>query len=115
MADRGRTLQPLDDVLGAEIVADLAEGPMRVELHAVIRDDPRRLLAAMLQRVEAQRRQRPRFGMAEHAEHAAFFVEMIVVEGVGRHSVRSVLAHLSPCAWIGWSRPLLSELASGLF
>ncbi len=53
---------------------------MGVELLAVIGDDAGRFLAAMLQRVQAKRRQRRGFGMAEDAEHAAFLVQMVVVE-----------------------------------
>ena len=56
---------------------------MGVELLAVIGDDAGRLLAAMLQRVQAERRQRRRLGMAEDAEHAAFLVQMVVVERIG--------------------------------
>ena len=48
------------------------------ELHAVIGDDSRRLLAAVLQGMQSQHRQRARIGMAEDSEHAAFFVETVV-------------------------------------
>ncbi len=51
-----------DHLLGAEILADMAEGAMGVELLAVIGDDAGRLLAAMLQRVQAKRHQRRRLG-----------------------------------------------------
>ena len=73
--------QACDDLLGAEIVADKAHAAMGVELLAVIGDDAGRLLAAMLQRVQAERGQRRRVGMAVDAEDAAFFVEMVVVAG----------------------------------
>ena len=55
---------------------------MGVELLAVIGDDAGRFLAAMLQRMEAERRQRRRFGMAEDAEHAALLVQMVVVQRI---------------------------------
>ena len=56
---------------------------MGVELLAVEGDDAGRLLAAMLQRVQAERRQRRRIRMAEDAEDAAFLVQLVVVEGNG--------------------------------
>ena len=51
------------------------------ELHAVIGDDAGGFLAAMLQGMQPQHRQRAGIGMAENAEHAAFFMQGIVVEG----------------------------------
>ena len=93
---------------------------MSMELCAVIRDDARRFLAAMLQRVQAQSRQRAGFGVTENPEDTAFLVEMIVVERIcgergGTAGRNNGIGHLTPCAWISWSRPLLSEFASGLF
>ena len=86
MADRGTAAQAPDHLLGAEIVADKAQSAMRVELLAVIGDDPGSLLAAMLQRVQTERRQRRGVGVAIDPEYAAFFVEMIASrsEGIGR-------------------------------
>ena len=63
---------------------------MRVELLAVIGDDARRFLAAMLQRVQAERGQRRRVGVAKDPEDAAFLVEMIRV-GAGRSSASAIL------------------------
>ena len=60
---------------------------MRAELLAVIGDNPGRLLAAMLQSVKAERRQRRRVGVAIHPEHAAFLVKMIRVQDIGRQAV----------------------------
>ncbi len=54
---------------------------------AVIGDDARRFLAAMLQRVQAERDDRRGVLPAEDAEHAAFVVEMIVGLG-GKQVVR---------------------------
>jgi hypothetical protein len=47
---------------------------------AVEADDTGRFLAAMLQRMQAERRQCCGFGMAEDAEDAALFVKRIAVE-----------------------------------
>ena len=51
------------------------------ELHAVIGDDAGRFLSAMLKRVQTKDGQRAGVGVAEDAEHAAFFVQGVVVEG----------------------------------
>ncbi len=84
MADRDRAGQAVDDVFRAEIVADQPRSAMRVELAAVIRDDAGRFLAAMLQGMQTERRQRGGVRMAIDPEHAAFFVEMIRVNAAGR-------------------------------
>ena len=65
-----------------EIVADQADVALDAELLAVEGDDAGRLLAAVLQRVQAERGQRRRLRMAEDAEDAALLVELVVVEGV---------------------------------
>ena len=81
MANRSTAAQPFDHLLGAEIVADEALSAMRVELLAVISDDPGGFLTAMLQRMHPERRERCRIGVAIDPEYAAFFVEMIGVQG----------------------------------
>ncbi|MEJ0044546.1 MAG: hypothetical protein WDM81_21025 [Rhizomicrobium sp.] len=67
-------------VLAAEDVADEARMPLRDEMALVIGDDAGRLLAAVLERMQAKDRQRAGIGVAEHAEHAAFLVELIVLK-----------------------------------
>ena len=62
MADRGVAGQALDHRAAAERVADQADRAVAVEVRAVEADDAGRLLAAMLQRVQAQRRVRRRRG-----------------------------------------------------
>ncbi len=51
------------------------------ELRAVIGDDAGGFLTAMLERVQAQHRQRARIRVAENAEDAAFFMQRVAVEG----------------------------------
>ena len=63
-----------------EAVADEAELALGVEDLAVEGDDACRLLAAMLQGVQAERRDRGGIRMAEDAEDAAFFAQRIAVE-----------------------------------
>ena len=53
-----------------------------VELRAVIGDDACRLLAAVLQRMQAERDDRRGVLPSEYAEHAAFVMKMIV--GLGQ-------------------------------
>ena len=67
----------------------MAHPAVGVELFAVISDDAGRLLPTMLQRVQAERGQRRRVGMAVHPEHAAFLVEVVRIEGIGRRHRRS--------------------------
>ena len=81
MADRGLPGQPGDHLFRAEVVADLPHAAVGAELLPVIGDDAGRLLTAVLQRVQAERNERRRIGMAIHPEHAALFMEMIPVDG----------------------------------
>ena len=84
VANRRRTLQFVDHFGFAEIVADPSQAEMRIELLARGADDARRFLAAMLQGVEAERGMGRRVGMAEDAEDAALFVQLVVGEAVRR-------------------------------
>ena len=61
------------------MVADQAHVLFGIELPSVEGDDAGRFLAAMLPRVQPERRQRCGFRMPENAEHAAFFVELVVM------------------------------------
>ncbi len=74
-----------------EVVAHEAELALGVELPAVEADDARRFLAAMLQRVQAERGEGGGLRVAQDAEHAAFFVQRVAVQveqdrGVGHRS-----------------------------
>ena len=80
MADRDGAGQPIDDLAAREGVADEAEPALGMEPVAVEGDDAGRLLAAMLQRVQAERRDGGRIGMSVDAEYAAFFAQPVAVE-----------------------------------
>ena len=67
--------------LVVEDVVDQAHGLVDADLRAVGGGDARRLLPAVLQRVEAEVREAGRLGMAEDPEQAALVAEMIVVDG----------------------------------
>ena len=90
MADGAVAVQALHHGRLGEGVADQPDMALDVELRAVIGDDAGRFLAAMLQRVQAERDDRRGVLPAENAEHAAFVVEMIV--GLGGTARRLRLA-----------------------
>ena len=64
------------------MVADQAHAFFGVELLAVEGDDARRFLAAMLERMQAERRQRRRIRMSENAEHAAFLMKGVTIDDI---------------------------------
>ena len=80
MADRRHAGQPLDHLAPREGVADQAEPALGMETAAVERDDAGRFLAAMLQGVQAERRDGGRVRMPENAEHAAFLAQPVAVQ-----------------------------------
>src|SRR5205085_11304626 len=69
-----------------EILGDVAHAPVGMEAGAVEAGHARGLLAAMLQRMEAERAERRGAVRAPDAEHAAFLVQLVGVERVcGKH------------------------------
>ena len=51
-----------------------------MEAHAIMRDDAGGLLAAMLQRVQAQGRDRRRIRDIPSAEDAAFLMRLVIID-----------------------------------
>ena len=80
MADGGGAGQALDHLAAGEGVADQAEPAFGVEAAAVEGDDAGGFLAAMLERVQAERGDRGGLGVAEDAEHAAFLAQRVAFE-----------------------------------
>ena len=80
MADRRHAGQAVDHLAAGEVVADQAQPPLGMEPLAVEGDDAGRLLAAMLQGVQAERGDGGGVGMAENAEHAAFLAQPVAVQ-----------------------------------
>lgn len=74
MADRGAAGEASDDLGVGEVVAHQAEALLRVKALVVVGDDARSLLAPVLQRVQAERRQGGGFGVPEDAEDAALLM-----------------------------------------
>ena len=87
MADRGAAGELAHDLVAVEIAGDVAHRPVRMELRAVEAGDAGRFLAAVLERVEAQRDEARGVVGTPDAEHAAFLAELVVVERIGRQHV----------------------------
>ena len=83
MADRTDAGQRGDHPRIAEVVADQAKAAMRMKVAAIEGDDAGRLLAAMLQRVQAECRDGGGIRDVPDAEDTALLVELVVV---GRRS-----------------------------
>ena len=79
VADGAMALQHGNHFLVAEGLVDQAQRAVGVEMRAVEADDSSRLLPAVLQSVQAQRGQGRGVAVAEHAEHAAFLMQLVVV------------------------------------
>jgi len=91
MAHRRRAGQAADHLVAVEIACDMAHRAMAVEQMPVPAGDARGFLAAMLERVQAQRdHRRRRFGTV-NAKDAALFAQLVVIE-------RICGEHLSPFA-----------------
>jgi hypothetical protein len=73
MADGGVAGQPVDDLAARKSIADKSKAPLGMKPLAVKGNDAGCFLAAMLQRVQTERGDGGRIGMAENAEYAAFF------------------------------------------
>ena len=84
MADPDLARQLADDVVAVEIAGDMAHGAMGVIVGAVEADDAGRFLAAVLERVKAERDEAGGVFGAPDSENAALLAELVVVERVGR-------------------------------
>ena len=78
VADGDVALQPLDDAGAGEVVADEAHAALGMELLAVVGDDAAGFLAAMLERVQAERGDGGRIGVPKNTEDPAFLAESVV-------------------------------------
>ena len=87
MADRGGAGQAVDHLAAGEVVADETKPAFRVEALAVVGDDAGGFLAAVLERVQAERGDGGGVGMVEDAEDAALLAQAI---GVGVENSGSV-------------------------
>ena len=80
MADRHGAGQAVDDLAPRKGVADEAEAALGMEPATVIADDARRLLAAVLQGVQAERCDGGGVGVSIDAEHAAFLAQPVAIQ-----------------------------------
>ncbi len=92
MAHRHGAGQAVDDFAPREGVADEAEPPLGMEPAAVIADDARRLLAAVLQGVQAQRGDGGGVGVPVDAEHAALLAQPVAIEGEIQREIQLAVA-----------------------
>ena len=89
MANGDVALQLADHLVRIEIAGNVPHGAMRVEILAIEGGDPCRFLAAMLQRVQAERHQRRSAIGAIDAKDPAFLMQMVVLPRIGgEHLVR---------------------------
>ena len=97
VSDRDSARQFRDHFLAREGIADEAHAPFGMEARAVIGDDAGCLLSAMLECVQAERRDGGGVGMAEDAEDPAFLAQPIrvgiVAVGAGIERLVAVLVH----------------------
>src|SRR5579875_1176851 len=80
MSNRRFSRQALNRRGLGEMVADKAEPPFRIISVAVKGDDARGFLPAMLQRMQAERRDGGGGGMTKNAENSAFLPQTVTIE-----------------------------------
>src|SRR5258705_9124547 len=94
--------QAVDDVTLGKGVADETEPAFGMEALAVERDDTGGFLAAMLERVQAERGDGGGVGMAENSEYAAFLTQAVAIHirkaCCGRRLVHLVQSGLRPAS-----------------
>ena len=103
VTDRGPAGEAVDRRGAGEMIAHQPLAALGVESRAVEGDDARGFLTAMLERMQTQRDDRRRVGVAENAEDAARLVQPVVLEidargvgCVGVHVDGGVLVRLAP-------------------
>ena len=104
MADRGVARQAIDHFASGKGIADQPEPALGVEAGAVERDDAGCFLTAVLQGVQAQRRDRGSVGVTENTEYAAFFAQPVGVEVEERsfcHDHRSAIISMHDSPHLG--------------
>ena len=79
VADGHTAREPLDHARLGEVVADEAEAALLIEAFAVIGDDAAAFLAAMLERVHAERGDGGGIIVTEDAENAALLAEAVAI------------------------------------
>jgi hypothetical protein len=100
MADGQFAGQGVHHIGLGEVVADIAEAAGRVEaLFRIVGNDPACFLSAMLQRMQAEGHEGRGIGHADDAEHAAFLLQLVVIEGVGERKGR--MGPPNPGEWMG--------------
>src|SRR3954453_3765433 len=99
MPDCDRAGQAVDHLAAGEALADEAHAALGVETLAVVGDDAGSFLAAMLERVQSERRNRRSIRVAEHAEYAALLTQPVIIKAVRVRSFDQV-AHRASKSWV---------------
>src|SRR5262249_1741144 len=94
MPDRDRAGQAVDHLAAGEALAHKAHTALGMEALAVVGDDAGGFLAAMLEGVESERRNRRGIRVAEHAEYAALLTQPVIIKAVRVRSF-DLVAHLA--------------------
>ena len=115
MADRQLSGQPGDHLRRVQGVADFSFRAVHVKMLAVVGDDAGGFLSAVLQGVQAQRRQRGGILVAEDAEDAAFLAQLVVVERVRRLHRRRPIGSPARRAVTGGHRSSCRRCQDGSF
>jgi hypothetical protein len=71
-----------------EVLGDMAHAAVAVELTAVVGNDPGGFLAAVLERMQAERSVGGSVGIADDAENPTLLLQVIVIEGIGGETCR---------------------------
>jgi hypothetical protein len=77
MAKGGLTTQPVDHIMGTEILSDLAEAAVSMEFLAVIGEHPGRFLATVLQCVQTEGGVGGRILVAEDPKQTALVMRFV--------------------------------------
>src|SRR5262245_7938580 len=94
MSDRDRAGQAIDHLAAGEALAHEAHAALGMEALAIVGNDAGGFLAAMLERVQPERRDRCSVWVTEHAKDATLLTQSVVVEAVCVGSFDRV-AHLA--------------------
>ena len=116
MADRGAAGERPHHLVAVEIAGDMAHRPVGVEMGAVEAGDSRRFLAAVLERVQAERDEACGILDTPDAENPAFLAQLVVIERMSRKHVPALGTLKLEASYRvagGLCRPLLERFETG--
>src|SRR5262245_27673545 len=110
MPDSDRAGQAVNHLAAGEALAHEAHTAVGVETLAVVGDDSGGFLAAMLEGVQSERRNRRRIRVPKHAEYAALLTQTVIIQAVCVGSFDRV-AHRASKSSVAKSRVAKSRVA----